>query len=625
MRRLSDRAEATMGDAPRPGERHPEQPEGSPEAPLPGRAQDPAGAESAAADATEAERADARQSDTERRDTEPTDTGLTVAGRRRRSLGRSTLIMASGTATSRALGMVRNALLILAIGINAPAANAHDIANKLPNAMFAILAAGVLNAALVPQIVKAFHRRGGERTVDRILTVGGVVTLLATVVLTLTAQVWVEIYTDGWEPEMVALATAFAYWCIPQLFFYGLYTLLGEVLNAREQFGPFMWAPALNNVVSIAGLLAFLAIFNPYDESNVLAPSDWTPQMIALVGGVATLGVASQALVLIFPLVRGGYRWQWRWNGPQGELTTVGRIAGWALAAVLVEQVAVVLVTQVASAANPDGLDPAIAGNAAYFYAMSLYLLPHSLVTVSIATALFTSMARHATAGDTAGLRADLSRGLRNAGVFTVFATIAMIVVAPYLVRVIAPAATPPVVTSVSWVLVAMLLGLVPLGATVLFKRMYFVLEDARAIFYMHIPMAIAWVAVAYGAKAFTDPRWWTVGVGLGLAASNWVGLILRAGGMRRRLHGLDGRRVLTVHGKALLAAVVAGGAGWLALRLAPPASELSGAGSWAVAVAVVAVVGIVMTAAYAAGLWVLRVTEARDAARPLLRLVGRQ
>ena len=56
-----------------------------------------------------------------------------------------------------------------------------------------------------------------------------------------------------------ALATAFAYWCLPQLFFYGLYSLLGEVLNARSAFGPFMWAPVLNNIVAIAGLVGYSA------------------------------------------------------------------------------------------------------------------------------------------------------------------------------------------------------------------------------------------------------------------------------------------------------------------------------------------------------------------------------
>lgn len=548
----------------------------------------------------------------------------------RPSLGRATAVMASGTAVSRILGQVRNALLVAAIGANAVGANAYDIANRLPNAFFAILAAGVLNAVLVPQIVKAFQRANGKHTVDRILTIGGVVTLGATIVLTLTAQVWVRVYTQDWPPEMIALATAFAYWCIPQLFFYGLYTLLGQVLNARSQFGPFMWAPVLNNVIAIAGLVAYLVYFGPFDEANPMAAEDWTPGAIATIAAVATLGIAAQALVLIIPMVRGGYRWNWRWRGPKGELSVIGRIAAWALAAVGVEQVGVALVMRVASAAGTAGLEQGaaaageIAGNAAYFHALTLYLVPHSLVTVSLATAMYTAMAAHASKGDMAGLRRDLSYGLRTVGVFTVFATAAMVVLAPYIVRLALPSAASYEVTSISHVMIAMVIGLVPLGATVLFKRVYFVLEDAKSIFFMHIPMTLAWIAVAYGAQALLEPRWWTVAVGLGLSVSNAVGVALRAGGLRRTLGGIDGKRVATVHFKALLAALVAAGVTWPLLALVPAAHELHGVSGIGVAMGIIAGGGTLMLAIYAGGLWILRVSEARDAARPLLRRLGR-
>ena len=49
------------------------------------------------------------------------------------------------------------------------------------------------------------------------------------------------------DAEGVALATAFAYWCLPQVFFYALYALTGEVLNARGVFGPYAWAPVANS------------------------------------------------------------------------------------------------------------------------------------------------------------------------------------------------------------------------------------------------------------------------------------------------------------------------------------------------------------------------------------------
>jgi putative peptidoglycan lipid II flippase len=552
------------------------------------------------------------------------------AGVPRASLGRNTALMASGTAVSRVLGFARNALLVAAIGVNAGAANAYEVANKIPNALFAVLAAGVLNAVLVPQIVKAFARPDGKRTVDRILTLGGVASLAVTILLTLIASLLVRVYSDNWPPELVALATAMALWCIPQLFFYGMYTLLGQVLNARGQYGPFMWAPVLNNLVGIAGLVWYLAVFGRYavgvpEQAGAVLTESWTAGRIALLAGVATLGIAAQAAILIWPLVRGGYRFRWVWRGPRGELRGVRVVAAWALAAVLLEQVGVLLTSRVATAANPGNLDQAIAGNAAYYNALILYLVPHSLITVSIITVLFTSMSKLAVAHDMAGLRAEVSRGLRIIGVFTIFASVALIVLSPLVVRVALPTATPVVVTSVAEVLVAMSLGLVPLGAMVLMKRVFFVLEDARSVFVIHIPMTIAWVGIAYAGKEFLEPRWWVITVGLGLAASNLVALLFRMTGLRRKLGGIDGARVARVYGTSVAAALIAGAAGWGVLRLGPQVESLTGAKGVALALALCVGVGSLMLAIYGAFLRWWRVEELTSVVAPALNKLRRR
>lgn len=539
-----------------------------------------------------------------------TGAGGGVSGRS--SLGRATAIMASGTLVSRVLGVVKNAMLVAAIGVNAYAANAYDVANGIPNALYAVLAAGVLNAVLVPQIVRAFQRADGTRTVDRIVTIGLVLSLAVTIVFTVSAGLFVRIYSSGWSAAQVDLATAFGFWVIPQLFFYSAYTILGEVLNSREQYGPYMWAPALNNVIGIIGLGAYLVIFG----THTMAAGDaapWTGPRIALIAGTATLGIAAQAIVLVWPMVRGGYRPSWVWRGPRGELSVIGSIALWALAAVLVEQVSVAYGTRVASSANPGGLDPSIAGNAANFNALTIFLVPHSLITVSIVTALMTTMSRHHVQGLVDDLRADISRGLRVIATFTFFSSAALIVLAPYAVRLVLPSASPPVVRSVAEVLIAMSVGLVPLGAMVLVKRVYYVLEDAKGIFFIHIPMALAWMGVAFAVQHLAAPRWWTVGVALGLSASNVVGFTLRVGGLRRRLGGLDGRRVVRLHVQAFVGAAVAGFAGWALTLVLPAAAELTGPRGWAIAAGVCALTGLLMSGVYAALLTLMHVEEMKD------------
>ena len=133
------------------------------------------------------------------------------------------MLMASGTIISRVLGFARTVLLAAAIGVTTDAADAFGVANQLPNNVYAIIVTGLLNAVLIPQLVKArSNTDGGKGYVDRLLTLILSVFLVVTLAATIASPWLVSLYTSGWTPEQLALATAFAYWCLPQLFFYGL-------------------------------------------------------------------------------------------------------------------------------------------------------------------------------------------------------------------------------------------------------------------------------------------------------------------------------------------------------------------------------------------------------------------
>lgn len=198
--------------------------------------------------------------------------------------------------------------LARAIGSTGASANVFATANTLPNTFLALIGGGVLNAVLVPQIAQA-SRRGerGREYVDRLLTIAVAVLASATVVLTaLATPLFLVYWSHGPSADVVHLGTAFALWCLPQVFFYGLYTLLGQVLNARGSFGPYMWAPVVNNVVSIVGILAFVG----YAGAGARPVTWWGADTATLLAGTTTLGVVAQALVLIPVLRRSGFRWR---------------------------------------------------------------------------------------------------------------------------------------------------------------------------------------------------------------------------------------------------------------------------------------------------------------------------
>src|SRR5690606_24576052 len=411
----------------------------------------------------------------------------------RRGVAGSSALMFAGTLVSRVLGMVKAPLLLgAAVGINYGAANAFAVANKLPNLIYMLIAGGVLNAILVPQIVRAIKNDadGGRTYVNRLLTVGMAGLAVVTVALTLASPLLISLYAANLPPQWYDLAVTFGYWCIPQLFFYGTYTLFGQVLNARNVFGPYMWAPALNNLVAIAGLAVYLLVFGGTAAAGGDDASVWGLSRTALLAGTATLGIVAQALVLLVPLYRSGFRYRPVWGLRGSGLGSASRMAMWVFAALAANQVAYVVISNAAAYAFRAG-DGArdVAGNGAYDTAFLIFTLPTSLVTVSLVTALFTRMSASAAAADLSAVRADLSKGLRTVSVFTVFAAGLLMVLAQPVVRVVAATVSFDEVRSIGHVVVAMVPGLVAVGIFTMCQRVFYAFEDAKGLFRLQIPM----------------------------------------------------------------------------------------------------------------------------------------
>ncbi len=102
----------------------------------------------------------------------------------------------------------------------------------MPNIIYILLAGGVLNAVFVPEIVRAM-KEGPERSrafTDRLLTLTLLVLTVVAVVATAAAPLLIHLYTafGDLSPANARVATLLAYWCLPQIFFYGLYTCWGR-------------------------------------------------------------------------------------------------------------------------------------------------------------------------------------------------------------------------------------------------------------------------------------------------------------------------------------------------------------------------------------------------------------
>jgi putative peptidoglycan lipid II flippase len=534
------------------------------------------------------------------------------------------MLMASGTIISRVLGFARTILLAATIGVTTDAADAFGVANQLPNNVYAIIVTGLLNAVLIPQLVKArLSKDGGKGYVDRLLTLIITVFFVVTLAVTLAAPALVSLYTSGWNEQQLALATAFAYWCLPQLFFYGLYSILGEVLNSRSIFGPYMWAPVLNNIVATVGLVAFILLFG-LDPTGTRAIENWSVEQIALLSGGATLGVASQALILLFAWkkanIKFSFNFKWRGFGLRPAL----KAATWSLGMVVVTQIGGVVQTIVASGAiSARDTNPAVASVAVMAVAWLVFMVPHSVVTVSVATAYFTSMAKHANEKRMDLFRQDFSAGLRAISVFAVFFSVGMIILAYPMSRVFIGEFNATL--SLGNVLIALMVGLLPFSFVYMMQRAFYALEDTRTPFMFTLVQIVIYIIGATVIAQTVPAQWLVVALSLLTSTTVTIQAIIAYTLLVKRVGPLGDHKIATALAQFIFAGVIAGAAGFGMIELLGGIS----AGSFVLqsvlsSTLTIGLVGFVMFTLYLVTLRLLKVSEVDSALAGLKGILRR-
>jgi putative peptidoglycan lipid II flippase len=529
------------------------------------------------------------------------------------SIGRSSAMLASGTLVSRVLGFAKAWLLLQAIGSIGFGADAYATSTIVPNSIYAIIAQGILNAVLVPQIVRASsHPDGGRGYINKLTTVGIMLFAVVAAIATILAPFLMHLF--GLRGEQAMLATAFAYWSLPQIFFLGLYTLLGEALNARKSFGPFTWAPVLNNVVAIVLLVIFIGAFHA-DPGGQRSISSWSPAMIALLAGGATLGIAAQAIVLFFFWRKVGlkFRLDFRWRGV--NLGHAGKAASWTFAMLICTQIGGLVQTNVANSASGDN-----ASTQTMATAWLIFMLPHGIIAVSIVTAYYTRMSEHAHREDIPAFRSDFSAALRTISLFIVFSAVALMVVAYPFARVFTPH-----YAQMGNVLIAYLIGLVPFTILFVTQRAFYSLGDTVTPFLFALVQVAIIISGSLGSLALPASIR-AVGLATTMSVATAIQALIGVYLLKRRIGGIDGRRSLASLSKFALAAVGSAVVG-IVLLVALGGTFNGGfavSGFFAALISI-AVIGLAMLIVYLALLRLLRSRELNDAMVPILNRLGRR
>ncbi|QNE19853.1 murein biosynthesis integral membrane protein MurJ [Kribbella qitaiheensis] len=529
---------------------------------------------------------------------------------------RSAAVMAAGTVLSRLLGFVRIALLAAAIG-TALRGDIFTAANTIPNSLYILLAGGVFNTVLVPQLVRAIknHDDGGQDFTNRLLTFGFVVLAVVTVACVLLSPLIAELYLpkelhDPSRASERASMIMFVRLCLPQIFFYGAYVLVGQVLNARRRFGPMMWAPIANNIVACASIVAFLFIYR--SGAN---PPTFSHGEELLLGLGHTLGIAVQLLVMLPYLRASGHHYVPKFGLRGTGLGQTARLGLWTVLFVAVNQVTLVVVTQLAIAGSASDTPGSKAGLVAYSTAMLIILVPHGIVTVSLATAALPQMSALASDGDVAGVALLSARSVRQTLAIVIPAAAAMIAFAHPITTVISGYGAGKGNTQLmAYTLMALALGVVPFTVQYFQLRTFYAFEDTRTPFFMQCAIAATNIAAALiGVRVLLDKehlRYSGVMLGAAYSIAYLVAVLLSRRVLARRIPHVSGAGIGLPMLAMIIAAVAGAGVGRVVISLIDSVTTWNGPITSALLLAIAAVV---MLPVYVGVARVLRIHEVTD------------
>lgn len=468
------------------------------------------------------------------------------------NLIRSSSVMGLGTIISRATGLIRNLLLVAALGTGL-LGDAFNVANTTPNIIYNLLIGGALSAVFVPLIVQSFRQEdGGSAYISRLLSLIASALLFITIAAMLLAPLLVSLYAPTFSGRSREVTLAFALYCLPQILFYGLYGILGQVANAKEKFGPMMWAPIANNLLVIVLFSYFISVT---DEISLETISD---SQIALLGLGSTIGIALQAMILIPTLRKSGlklsFRRDWRGVGLDKAL----KLASWAFIFVLISQlgflITVNLATRAAVLAQEQGIDYGV-GYTPYANAYLVMLLPHSIVTISIVTALLPGLSKLAFDKKLSEVRDQLSKALRLTAILTIPASLLFFFFAEEIASAIFFGISEQSAEYIGRVLAAMSLGLIPLSINLVLIRGLNAFENTKYQVISNLVINLVALTISLWAFLNLDVADITVGLGAALAISYWVGIVCTYYLLRKYSGPLNIVSLLLFHGKIAMIA----------------------------------------------------------------------
>jgi putative peptidoglycan lipid II flippase len=424
---------------------------------------------------------------------------------------RASSVMAVGTIASRVTGLIRNLLLVALLG-TAILGDTYNVANTMPNILYNLLIGGALTAVFVPQIVRSLRDSDqGAAFISRLFTVTVTFLLLLTVIGIVFSPVIVNLYAPEFSnrPEFDITVTFMRY-CLPQIFFLGLFALLGQIANAKGKFGPMMWAPVINNLIAILLFSWFLVNRQDLSLGNI-SETD-----ITWLGLGTTAGYLAQALILLPVVIKSGVKLTLRFDWHNSQIIKSFRLASWSFLYAMISQVSYLVTVSIATSAAVKTQvlgDSTGVGFTPYSNAYLILILPHSIITVSVVTALLPRLSNYVIDNKHDELTNSLVKAIRLIGIFTVPAALMFLAFGQLVANTLYFGISNADANYLGLTLSAFALGLIPVSINLVLLRGLNAFENLKSQVIGNFIMNLISIALSFLVASWFEPKWVTVGL----------------------------------------------------------------------------------------------------------------
>ncbi len=496
-------------------------------------------------------------------------------------------IVAFGFVGSRLLGVVRTVVIANAFGAS-PELDAYNVAFRLPDLIFQVLAGATLGSAFIPVFARVYEREGSAAAwllASRVLNLVVAATAVLCAVAFVAAPVLVPAIAPGLGEdlgrgaELKAEAVTLTRIMLASTLLFAASGMLTGMLNGRERFLAPALAPMLYNVGIITGAVVFADAWG----------------VRGLAGGVV-LGAGMHLGIQVPGVFREGFSYAPSFGWRDRAVREVGRLMGPRVVGLAAAQVNFVVTGFFASRVGASAISNMT-------YAWLLAGLPLALFGMAVSTAVFPRLAGQAAREAADELAATVSRVLTFIMFLTVPAALGLAILREPATMLLLErgaftrADTLMTAAALGWYC----LGIVPQAGIEIHSRGFYALGDTRT----PVALAVAAVGVNLALAAVLWEPFGVQGLAFAVGAASWAEWL--------GLYALYARRMAwnpSEEAARLGRTAVAGGSMAIVVALALVTLRPDGHVEAAITVVACALAG---TAWYLGSAWMLGVPEARE------------